>query len=69
MATASATTVSATSRLIRSTSRPTDSADRLAPRDALAAILLPSMETTPTLTIPAAEHNARTWANSPVNAS
>jgi hypothetical protein len=43
--------------------------DRLADFEAFAAILVPSIDTIPTLTIPAAAHNRRTWANRSANPS
>ena len=42
---------------------------RLAAREAFAAILVPSMDTTPTLTIPAAAHSRSTWVNTSANPS
>ena len=43
--------------------------ERFAPREAFAAILVPSIDTIPTLTIPAAAHSRSTWANTSANAS
>src|SRR6266508_6131382 len=53
--------VAAASASIACTSASMDSRPRLAYRDALASILVPSKATTPTRTRPAAAHSLRTW--------